>query len=279
MGPGGAPGDQVLTRGGGGGDVALGAAFVQSCRQTVAAANLMEGQGLAPDLAKLIVDRDTPVQGAIVQIGAGDLGGQDDFGVAQAPDRRPCARLGRLKRPPIGAEQVQLPRGVEAELIGVERRPRRAGRARTRQGGDNGILAEAGMAGLGIGREAGGCGGACDAGLVAGLFDAQGGLPHIQIGSPRLADQSIQQRIAETPPPGGVRLAFRRGLREGGGNGDGRFAIIRPSDAGGQQGRQGQREATTAELQTHAPARRLRHSFALSASRRHSIQARRLRQP
>ena len=96
----GALGDQVLMRGGVSGDVAFGAALIQGRRQAVAQANLMKGQGLGAHILKLIIDGDASVQGAVVQIGAGDLSGQEDFGVAQAPDRSAGTRSNKANTLP-----------------------------------------------------------------------------------------------------------------------------------------------------------------------------------
>ncbi len=70
---------------------------------------------LARDLG--LVDGDAALVGAQGEIGAGHLGGEGDFGVAAAPEGRFRRGPGGLDRPAGPAEHVDLPGGVEAQLV------------------------------------------------------------------------------------------------------------------------------------------------------------------
>ncbi len=170
-------------------------------------ARLGDLQRLLLNLDVLLGLLDQHLEGADDDVGARDLGGERDEGRVVVGDRPEQGGGLRFHAPPVLAPEVQLPGGVEAQLIG----PRIA-----REVGDvDDVLAEP-HRGRAAGEPAciwGNCLPVTTPELGAGLDDSQAGDLQRQVLPVGELDQAIERRVVERLPPQAVGGGLRRDAR------------------------------------------------------------------
>jgi hypothetical protein len=103
----------------GGVEAGLGAGDVDRVAGPGVVADLGQPQGLALGVEVAVGHGQAGLGAAQFEVVAGHLGGDGHLGVAQVGSRRPRLGPGRLHAPADAAEQVDLPAGVEAGLVGL----------------------------------------------------------------------------------------------------------------------------------------------------------------
>ncbi len=201
------------------GDQGLLLVHIQLAGQAGIGAGTDDGKELA--LARQLAPGDglASLQRAQGQVVASRLGGEGDLKVAAAPLGGFAADAGGVLALAGAAEEVELPRGVQASAEGVELAAgqsegrRRVARpaALARRDGD-GVLADPVAGGRAVELDRGQPAGAGDDLLLTGLLDAGGGLLQIEIALERAGHEVVQNRILELGPPSREIGLSRAGL-------------------------------------------------------------------
>ncbi len=192
-----------------------GATDVELGREAVLRAVAGDVEGVALGLEVGAGDVELTLQAAKLDVVAGDLGQDGEENVALVFDGGLEVGVGGFDPAARASEYVDLPRGVEFELVEVELRRKggagngaAAGLTGLGVGGDaaateagDAVLADAGVLVSGVEIERRVEAGAGDDALGAGFDDPGAGLAKIEISADGAVDQRVEHGVVERRPP------------------------------------------------------------------------------